>query len=485
MNRFLPRLSASLSNDAVAVGLVISVIFAVAILVDQSHIHIFRHDAVFYIDSYLDKLKGEGRWINYLLFPVLKLIPGQAASLLDVLFFFVFCTISTYRWTGSLAYAFLLSLLFIQVPPLYGLILWPVTILPAFAILLLAAVVATRMPPVGFYLLFGMLFLGTMSNFYYLLPLLHLNLLNASSTGQNIRILFVKIIPAWALGFVVGYLIAVSMIYVFSGQIGMVIAEWRTPHYVHNVQDLSENIQRSFSMLNFHISEIITGSWYPIFFVFALLIGLFGKQRNQFILSIFLALCIMVSHYVITIPVGIVVEWRTILATFVGVLACAFFIPSVKNWQVILLTPLIVLLTVSFYKHNHNVLQWYSVVTNVYYEELLKASPLAPQLYSGVILIVDDSDVRKLNQTIENRFNLGSGLFEGLDDDKRWRPAAHEAGFRHVKLCGHALSPRCEQLTENYTALQTSEKSGLYQAIGVTEDGYLLITFNSEALISY
>lgn len=217
----------------------------------------------------------------------------------------------------------------------------------------------------------------------------------------------------------------------------------------------------------------------------AILIGLFGKQRNQFILSIFLGLCIVVSHYMITIPVGIVIEWRTILATFVGVLVCAFFIPSVKKWQLILLSPVIAVLTVSFYKHNHHYLQWYSVITHVYYEEILKASPLAPQLYSGVILIVDDSDVLKLNESIENRFNLGFGLFEGLADDKRWKPAAREAGFRHIKLCGKDLSPRCEQLIGSYTALPVADRPGLYQAMGVTEDGYLLLAFNAEAIASY
>jgi len=480
-----PGLSSSIPSYVAVAGFTICVFSVVAILVDLSSIHIFRHDSIHYLGNYLYKLKGEGRWINYLLFPYLKAIPGQAAAFLNILFFFSFCSIAFYKWTKNHLYSLSLALLFIQIYPLYSQILWPATHLPAFTILLLAALLAPRLPLFVFYSLFGLLFLGTMSNFYYLLPLLHLNRLDASSLQKNIRIVVLKIIPVWAMGFVFGYLVIIMMIYLLSGQHGMVIDPWRSPHYIQNIHDLTDNIQRSFSSLAIHVHNIAPGYWRPAALIAALLVGLSGQRKQQYIPMILLAVAIVLSHYVIILPVSIVIVERTVIATWAGIMASAFLIPSIEKWQRSLVVPIIALLSVSFYMHNHQSLKWYTTITNTYHDMLRTTSPLPPHQYAGVILQSDDKELAALNRALERKFNLTKGAQEDLDQDYRWKPAAIKAGFKDIHLCGNDASTRCKKLTERVTepdTPDTPDTPGLYQIIGTSDSGYLVIKINPDFL---
>ena len=474
----------SFSGLIVTTAILVSAICTAAIIVDLYQIHIFRHDSVYYIGHYLHKLKGEGRWINYLLFPYLKLIPGQAAVYLNILLFFSFCNIFIYKWTKDIVYSLLLSLLFIQIYPLYSEILWPATILPAFITLFFASLVVQRLPCLIFYSLFGLLFLGTLSSLYYLLPLLHLYLLNAPDIQTNIKTLLFKIIPAWAFGFIFGYLVASAMIYILSGQHGMIIDEWRNPHYIKNIHDLIHNTHISLSSLATHTSEILSGYWRPVALITALLVGLSGKYRHQHIPMILLSTAIVASHYVITLPVGIAIMERTVIANWVGVLAIALLIPSVEKWQQLLVLPIIALLTASFYYHNHRSLQWYSVITNRYYDDLLIASPRPPHHYSGLILQGSDNNIVRTTQILGSKLHLRKGAQEGLDNGFRWKPVAYEAGFRNVRFCDHEQGISCEQLIGHHTEPDNTISSGLYIVTGTTDDGYLLISINPDSLIN-
>jgi len=474
------KMGASVYGLVIAAAILVSAICTTAIIIDLSQIHIFRHDSVYYLNHYLYKLKGEGRWLNYLFFPYLKMIPGQIAVYLNVLLFFSFCYIAFNKWTKNIVYSFLLALLFIQFYPLYSQVLWPATLLPSLAILVVAALLAPRLPLFVFYSLFGLLFLGTLSIFYYLLPLLHINLLDTPSLKNNIRIVLIKIIPAWALGFIFGYLVASTIIYFLTGQYGIEIDAWRSPHYIHNIHDLISNSHRSLLSLTTHTREILSGYWRPVAFVAALLVGLAGSYRHQSVPLILLSVAIVVSHYVITLPVGIDIHERTVIANWVGIFCCALLIPSIERWQQILVLPIITLLTVSFYLHNHRSLQWYTTVTNTYYDELLAASPLPPHQYSGVIMLGNDDGITKVNRGLESKHQLKKGAQEHLDNNYRWMPAAHEAGFRDVILCVNKQSSGCDRQISRSIEPPTSGKSGLYRVIGESNDGYLIITFNSD-----
>ena len=470
-----------------AIVIIVCLYFTIALLFDLFQIHIYRHDAAYYrtMEEYFDNLKTEGRWINYLLYPVYSAIPGKLATFLDLLFLFLFTLFVCDRWTKRFSYALLLSLLVIQVTPLIVQVMWPATILPAFIILFLAVLVSSYIPVYLFYSLFGILLFGSMSNLYYLLPLVHLSLLSSSSIKQNFRVLLFKLIPAWALGFVVGYIFLLLMTYALSGQFGIQIADWRDPNYIDSYRDLRINTSNSFSYMHSHVAELFTGAWRKVMMATALLIGYAGTNKNQYIPVVVLSFAIIVVHYVVTLPIGVIIDFRTAIMTWIGVLVIFFFFTDIKKWQYYLLLPIILFMTLSFYRTNHESLNWYSSITNIYHDELLRASPLQPELYKGLIFLSTSAEVEKMNSMISSKLNLDQGKMEKLDADFRWLPVAREAGFKKVIYCNtrhrYKKIKLCKKILENNNAwpVDNIHTSGLYRVLG-QQDGFLIISLNDQ-----
>ena len=57
-----------------------------------------------------------------------------------------------------------------------------------------------------------------------------------------------------------------------------------------------------------------------------------------------------------------------------------------------------------------------------------------------------------------NKLHLGQGKIEGLDEDYRWAPVAHEAGFQEVRFCKswHENIWPCNDLSEDYEIYQST-----------------------------
>jgi hypothetical protein len=468
--------------------IIVCLYFTFALIFDLFQIHIYRHDAVYYLHwGYLPRLRTEGRWINYLLFPIISIVPGKLASFLNLLFLFLFALVSCYRWTKNITYAFLVSLLIVQVAPFIAQILWPATSMSAFFILFLAALVSRSIPIYLFYAVFGILFFGAISNLYYLLPLLHLNLLNRASLKQNLKELVIRVLPAWALGFVIGYLFALLVIFTITGQFGIEIANWRKPNYVHDLQDLTGNIGNSFEYLYDHITRLLDGVWRNAIMAMALITGLISVKKYQYIPLVLLSVSITLAHYIITIPVGIVISFRTAIAAWIGVLVLIFFYPEIKKWQYFILLPIIALMNYSLFKENHESLHWYASITNIHFNELLRVTPLPPPLYSGVIFLSSDEEVRKVNSMISKKLHLtNGGRLAGLGTADRWSPVGYEAGFKEVILCNsaHQHAAVCNMITMNNKIDSTSNisTSGMYKILGQQND-YLIISLNNQVNI--
>ncbi len=484
--------------------LLVSVFFIASILFDIFEIHIYRTDDLYYItqDIYYEyHFSHEGRWINLISSSFLPLISGKILSLFIMFFFFYFIFISSYRWSKNFYYAIIVSLLFLQIPSLYAQLLWPATSVLAFFVLALSAFVVRFLPIYIFYMLFGILFFGTLSNFYYLLPLLHLSLLTSSNIRVNLKVLFLKIIPAWALGFIVGYVITQVIIYITTGHL-MTILPSREPHYIHSINDLIDNTLQSFYYLQRDIGYIFSNIWMIILFFIAILLAFSSGKKQLLFISFILYFAIIIIHYVAVIPIGIYIAPRTVLATWVGILAIAFYIPLLKQWQVFFITPVIIFFTFSLYEQNHTALQWYNTVTNTYYTKLLEESPQPSQKYQGIILFEYEDNILKQNMIIVKQFNLykddnkkGSKILTDLNDFWSWTASANEAGFEEVIFCSkdgyidmserslfHARDAEtiCKNISKIYDAnkIYPQNNNNFYTIIG-EYNGMLIISLNS------
>ncbi len=464
----------------------ICLFFTFSHIFDLLQIHVYRHDSAYYtsIESYSVNLRTEGRWVNYFIFPFYSSVPGKVAILLDLTFFYLFSLLVSYRWTKNIVYAALLAMLFIQVPPLTGAILWPATILPAFFFLFLAVVVAPYMSIYMFYPLFGIILLGSAgSNLYYLLPLVHLANFEKPSLSRNSLYMFTRLLPVWATGFIIGYLALIVMTYVISGQAGITIASWRGPNYVENIQDLLENTLRSIKLLISHTEGIFATAWFNYFMLLTLVGGIYSVKKEQYVPLFLLSVCIISAHYVIILPIGIYISFRTIIATYIGVLVILFYHFRLKRVQCMLLMPLIVIVMFSFHRANHASLAWYNTITSVYFDELVGVVPEPPGSYKGIAFLSSTEDVQRINSIIQEDMGVSpTKNIESLDGDHRWAPVGRETGFEKVLICNtwDRKKAVCEMAMQIAKANARGDQkiSGLYDVPGVA-DGFLIISLNT------
>ncbi|WP_157976710.1 hypothetical protein [Parahaliea mediterranea] len=463
---------------AALVGLVL----ASLLVLQLADIGVYRHDAMYYLPrpAFFDKLLTEGRWLNYLLFPVLRLIPGPAAAIAALLCWGLFVFISARRWVGSPAYALLLACLALQVTPLMNQLQWPATSLPAFALLALAALLAPRLPAGLFYPLFAVLLFGSFSHLYYLLPLLHLHWLAGKDLTANLKTLWLKLIPLWAMGFVVGYGSALLAVYLAGGGLGIAIEEWRRPHYIESGADLLDNSQRALHYLAQHLQPLLGKLWLVPLATGAVILSLMGNRVARFVPLALLALCMGGVHYLLTVPLGIVISFRTAGPLWLACLVVMFFTPLRNRYQAALLLACALALGTALYLQNRQALKWYNTITSTLQQALLDTLPKPAGDYTGVVLLSDDAAVAAAVERIERHHRLAPGQMESLSRAARWVPAAKAAGFNKVWLCGsqdRRQRPVCARILTGVEPRAPACRPGLYDIVGESR-GFLLVAIN-------
>jgi hypothetical protein len=363
---------------------------------------------------------------------------------------------------------------------------WPEATLAAYVLLAVAALVYNRMPVLPFYILFGILFLGTVSQFYYILPLLHLSRFADERRFQWQPL--IGLLVCWATGFVAGFTVILLLEYLITGQAQVQIGEWRQPHYVHSAADLAANIQSRLTFLLSHWKGVYQG---PLVLACLLLAVGVRAQRSSLpfmLTALLLSTAIVLAHYAITVPIGITIEWRTVIATFVGVLAFVFMSQRVDVAKRAVLAMCALGVYWQYWAINTGNVSWFRTVTSTYYNELLRASPLPPVHYKG--LIVQGLGARDLEESIIEALDLEPRYSEPLSvldydemgGDGRWGAAGWAAGFRHVVFCPREPAGFCAQLLGGFEGDQCERQKGVYCVRGVTDENYLVIQFNTEAM---
>jgi|GEM_PF-3465278 len=481
------RIRKKIQSDGAALTTVSAAILLVGlyctagIVHDLAQIHIYRHDALYYVtqNAYMGKVVSEGRWLNYLLFPIVTVVPGFVWSLFGLASFCCFVFSAFYLWSRNAYYALVAALLFLQIPMLYALLLWPATTAPTMMVLLLAVLLVRYLNVYVYFALFGILFFGSFSNFYYLLPLLYLGYEYSKSGTVGTRFVFLRLLPAWSIGFVGGYLFADGIVYLLSGHF-IELAAWRRPHYIHGWNDLKDNLTRSIRFFRLHMEDILLPAWVGFLYATVLAVSFFRRNARLLALTLLVLILMVLVHYVVVVPAGILISRRTVLATWAGMFAIVFFVPSVRRRKAVVLAAAAAFLTFHFFRINHGNLKWYATLTNVYYETLLKESPLPPPMYQrGIVLMASDLEIARRNRRIEKGFGVRRDRYmEGMDRAVRWMPVAREAGYKRVAVCREKAG-RCARWNElaGPGAANRDRISGFYDVLG-EKGGRLVISLH-------
>ena len=446
-----------------------------------------------------DYITGAGRWLSALLFPLLQHLSGKLAVYLDIACLLGFLLICARRCGAQPAYAISFAVLgLLSMPVTDQLAVWPVFVLPSTALLLAAAVTVKRLPTWLFYAIFGVLFVGSVFTYYFLLPLLHLPLLAHDGLRAGARALVLRVFCPWIGGFLLGQGVMLAIVYLYtlielgSGQVGLNIEGWRQISPSVSDGGLIKNAAHVTGVLLEHL-RIFTADRLDVAFVALAGLALVLSGPVRHIPYKALACVVVLSVYCTALTVGITISLRMGLAAAVGAAALFFLPPSPRRAvyaaQIALLIGLIALWGATSY---HSII-WRVGVTEAYRMDLLRVtSPERPDAYEGVIIVGYRDTIRATTRRIERERRLPSCPWPcavrldmlGGGDGMRWRPVAATAGFRRAIPCEveiWASDPVCQEALRLAAANEGAhDGANIYRVLGTAGGGrgWLVLRLN-------
>ena len=384
-------------------------------------VQVWRHDALYYLGNYTGKLKAEGCWINYSRFGFLKTFPAHASALLSVSFFGGFVWIAANKvlsWEKTL----LVTLLFLQINPLWSVIHWPAVILPAHFFLFFCAYLSRKYRYEYILAIACILFHGTFNNLYNLLPLLFLNEIK---TGRQLFRFF----AFWLLFYVFGFAVAQFMTYFITGQF-IQPAAWREPHYITSFSVFFQNLKIMSKTLVSHIYIFRLANC--MLCILAAILCLCKKHLNVY--QVMLLFCVGIACYVQAMPLGVLVDLRTVYSLYVALLLPFCLLLLCKRFRIFVLVA-ILFLSIQMFADNYDALRYYNGVCSFWVEHL-RTIPNDLRLNNRLIFLADAKETSAVEQYLMKTMNFRNRIIEGLDDPMRWATSAKSLGYRVIHIYG-------------------------------------------------
>ncbi len=316
-------------------GLVIGVFIYMTIsqVLQYLGLEIWRHDSfVHTLDAtwYEGNVKEEGRWINYYVFDLIKLVPGHVAAIMNMLFTFVFGYLVVHSLTKDKYLAIIFGLAALQLPLLHAQNLWPVVTMLGFAALPAFFFLSKKVHPYIVFALAGIFYFGTLSHFYFLIPLIYLDRLNDHLKGKVKKDLIstgTKIIVPYCLFFIVGFLVANAVVALKTGG-PITVADWRRPTPINGLDQFIANFsglnERLFGFLSDFFSE-------GYLFIWVLIAGITLLAINRKSVWILVVLVVLVlSPFYTTLYHGILISDRTLMSGAIPLIAIFILLPALQ-----------------------------------------------------------------------------------------------------------------------------------------------------------
>lgn len=469
----------SISNSTV-IYILLFISLYVPLFYYVGHYGFWRHDDLIYLPSFEWKFRMEGRWVIYLLFELLKVIPNHLSWYLTFLCFFCFFYVITARIFNSRTDGFLVSCICMASPAYYSQMNWPSSVLPA-ALLLVACTKLSK--NVSYYILLpvvSIIFFGIFPQFIYLLPLFYLD--RSFSSKLTAAFWWAKFIAVWGASFVLGYAVANLLTWIKFGN-AIQFAAWRRPNPATDIASLVDNLFTNVLRLKTHFSEFFPYE-YVIFIVFLFILAwaIFKPSKTQDWPSAFatgvIGIAIAVCHYIITAPAGIIIQHRTVFSLYIGIVFVFLSLCFVANKRTVIIVVLFVIALPAWYSSYRNVL-WFSRVTSEMRESVHRSLPRPARAFDGVI--VDSREFLAYYKRITKKLPIKYGsFFEGLDSPYRWIRALTEEGFTKIYLCSdrtenQKMDPKCSELFGDHDSNRCYSNLRLICPVGVTENNELIL----------
>ena len=457
--------------------LVVMIGMTVPLLFSGLHISVWRHDSLFYTENFTDKLTTEGRWIVYLCFDRLKTMNGNLVWLANVLVHFAFMFTVASKVTRRRTFAAVLGLTAMQFIPVYSQAMWPLYLFPATLSLGLAILVHNRMPVWLFFLVFGMLFHGSMQQYYFLLPLLYVSEVGAEPRGamRHVWLLLAK----WIAGFVFGYAVSMLMLGAITGGFFIDVADWRNPHPITNFQDLLANLARSFDQLLTFLWVVAPGILVVISLCLAFVINMYRRPVWTAVAPVVIGACVTLAHYAMVVPIGVSISGRSVIATCAGIFVVVFVQGPVRGWKLLCLSLCALTVFISYRDLNEKNIDWYATVTDAFRDDLVALKATCPPEVHGLVVI--DGTAWSYQKRVERQNSLVKPFFwesllsRRVSPDYRWRAPVLEAGFSEVHFC-RVERPWCAHNLQYDTPGVCESSVPNISVHGTSNGGYLVVS---------
>ncbi len=395
----------------------------------------WRNDALYYLGSYYQKLETEGRWINYFLFDILKRVPAIISIIIHYVGLGYFIYKSTENITQDWKLSLMIALVVVNNSPLQAQLTWPVVTLAGFVYIGIIPFIYNKMSKNIFFLLSGVIFFGTLSNYYFIIPIIFLGEILDSSKDKKVMdsLVYVikKYIIPWVFFFVVGFAVSNFITYLITGHI-IQPASWRESNPATNLNQFMLNLQNVMKM--FWSELIILKNTIGILAVgLIVLIRAYSTKKEQ---MSYILVCIMItlSVHLSTVFNGIGVAHRTVVPMIIG-LVFLFLLPKyrlLKNYTANIIVAFFIAIMFSNFSYDN--IHWFRVMTNQFETEILAGDiEMNPTHYQNVIVLAEGSEVIDFTEKVtERNFGLKYPVNGFVAAPDTIRPAFIELGFNRI-----------------------------------------------------
>lgn len=421
---------------------------------------VFAHDALCYVSGYGCKLSAEGRWLNYILFPILKLFNGYVVSLVNMGCLFVFSW-SVFRRFLPISDSIIAALATLTFPPVHAMNYWPSTMLLSYLTLLGAALLYKNTPKWLVFVSSAILLNGGLPTFYFFLPLLYF--------GEENRREFIRTLVWWIIAFIIGVAFA-EMMTLLKCHHFIQPQEYRHFKLVASFSDLWNNALQSLKCMINALS--LVGKQLGLLCVICALISLYRicvKRELQTLYLCILLLLISLSVYAHATIGGVVVAIRSAMCMFFAVFLICIW---AMRRTTVLVAVLSLLFASYFISGNSKDIRYWNTLRKAMCDEL-KAMPYQPYEIDSIIFIATAEEYAPHVEHLAETWGLTNTASQ-LNYIDSWSPIPRVCGYFCPIYCCDA-EETAEKVGSNLSEIPFL-CSGIYMHAKVGR--YLLIKFS-------
>ena len=425
-----------------------------------SGLRVFAHDELLYCESYKIKLSSEGRWLNFLLFPLLRIFNGYIVSLVNTGCLFVF-SLTVLRRFLPCHVGIIAAIATVFFPPVHAMNYWPTTMLPSYITILGASLLYTRVPKWKLFLGCSLLLNGGLATFYFLIPLLYI--------GEEKPGDFCRTIIYWLAFFVVG--VAFSELFtLLCCKHWIQPIEYRHFNLVDNIDELFTNIQRSWQWMQKALA--LYGGKLMLLcacITFVYMYSIFKQKKRGSIFVVPLLVLVSCSVYAHATVGGLIVEPRSALCLFFGVFL--FCIWTLRRCPLAIGVISILFSSQMIFVNSEDIRYW-NAIRNVMCDEIMSLPYKATEL-KGCALIAEKREYKNYLDRIARNWEL-TPTISSLNYLDSWASIPRECNITGPCLYG------CEEQINKILCIDSSDviftTSGMFQHAKV--NGYLILKFS-------